>query len=283
MNISADTVEPIVESTEPTEFTKAIEPTVAAAPTVKSTEPTKALIEEEAMSLDQLLDRDYKKDPILSRVLELLARGANYSKDLTIADCSVVNGRLHYRGLFYVPDYHALQMHLCRTHHDTPVAGHLGVGNTYELLHRTYYWPNMQSYVRKYVHYCHVCKRSKGSCFKKQSVLQPLPVPQQRWQDLSIDLVTGIHKVDGHDAICCVVDRLSKECHYIGTTKKLYAEGPADLFRKHVWKHHGLPCSIVSDRGSQSISDFWKFLCMRLGITAQLSTAWHPKTDGQTE
>ena len=174
-------------------------------------------------------------------------------------------------------------MCLCKLHHDTPVAGHLGIGNTYELLHRSYYWPNMQGFVRRYVRHCHVCKRSKGSRFKKQGVLQPLPVPEQRWQDLSIDLVTGIPEVHGCDAICCVVDRLSKERHYIGTTKELHAEGLADLFLKHVWKHHGLPRSIVSDRGSQFISNFWKFLCTRLGITAQLSTAWHPETDGQTE
>ena len=141
----------------------------------------------------------------------------------------------------------------------------------------------MQSFVHKYVRHCHVCKRSKGSRFKKQGVLQPLPVPEQCWQDFSIDLVTGIPEVYGCDAILNVVNRLSKEHHYIETTKKLSAEGLADLFLKHVWKHYGLPQSIVSDCGSQFISDFWSFLCKKLGITAQLSTAWHPETDGQTE
>ena len=288
-NISADAIKP-TEPTEPIELiVESIEPTIAE-PTVTiiPTEPTAvapvdATLKEEEATLDQLLDRAYEKDPIPSRVLELLTRGANYSKDLTIADCSVINGRLHYQGLLYVPDYHALYLCLCKLHHDTPVTGHLGIGNTYELLHCDYYWPNMQGFVRRYVRHCHVCKRSKGSCFKKQGVLQPLPVPDQRWQDLSIDLVTGIPEVHGCDAIYCVVDRLSKERHYIGTTKKLHAEGLANLFLKHVWKHHGLPRSIVSDRGLQFISDFWKFLCTRLGITAQLSTAWHPETDGQTE
>ena len=216
-------------------------------------------------------------------MLELLAQGANYLKNLTIADCSVVNGRLHYRGPLYVPNYHALYLCLCELHHDTPVAGHSGIGNTYELLHRHYYWPNMQNFVRKYVRHCHVCKQSKDFCFKKQGVLQPLPVPQQRWQDINIDLVTGILEVQGCNAILNVVDRLSKERHYIGTTKKLNAESLADLFLKHVWKHHGLPQSIVSDRGSQFISDFWNFLCKMLGIKAQLLTAWYPETDGQTE
>ena len=277
-NINADTVaKPTIAPTEATKPTEPIEPTVVA--------PTNSILEEEeaAMSLDQLLDRGYEKDFILNRVLDLLARGANYSRDLTIADCFVVNRRLHYRGLLYVPDYHALQMHLCKIYHNTPVADHLGIGNTYELLHRSYYWLNMQSFVRKYVRHCHVCKCSKGSRFKKQDVLQPLPVPQQRWQDLIINLMTGIPEVHGHNAICCVVDRLSKERHYIATTKELYAERLANLFLKHIWKHHGLPSSIVSNRGSQFISDFWGFLCKRLGITIQLLTAWHPETNGQTE
>ena len=114
-------------------------------------------------------------------------------------------------------------------------------------------------------------------------MLQPLPVPEQRWQDLSINLVTGIPKVHACDAICCVVDRLSKKHHYIGMTKELNAEGLTDLFLKHMWKHHGLPQSIVFDRGSQFISNFWGFPCKRLGVTAQLLTAWHPETDSQTE
>ena len=141
----------------------------------------------------------------------------------------------------------------------------------------------MQRFVCWYVRHCHVCKLSKGSRFKKQGVFQPLFVPEQHWQDISIDLVTGIPKVQKCDAILTVVDRFSKERHYIGTTKELNAKGLADLFLKHVWKHHGLPQSIVSDCGSQFINDFWGFLCKKLSITAQLLTAWHPETDGQTE
>ena len=116
-NISADTVaEPTVESTEATE--SIVAPTVVAP--IDATKPTDAILEEEKATLDQLLDRAYEKDPIPSRVLELLARGSNYSKNLTIADWSVVNGRLHYWGLLYVPDYHALYLCLCKLHHDTP-------------------------------------------------------------------------------------------------------------------------------------------------------------------
>ena len=81
--------------------------------------------EKETMSLDQLFDCGYEKDLIPNKVLKLLAQCANYSKNLTIADCSVVNERLHYQRLLYVSDYHALQLHLCKLHHDTFIAGHL--------------------------------------------------------------------------------------------------------------------------------------------------------------
>ena len=218
------------------------------------------VIEEEEnlddLTLEQLIDRGYEQDLLSNRVLQLLANKANYSKDFTIADCANVDGRLHYRDHLYVPDYHVLQLRLCRLHHDSPHAGHLGIGNTYELLHRNYYWPNMQGFVKKYVCHCDTCKRSKSSRFKKQGVLWPLSVPDQRWQDISIDFVTGIPAVKGANAICNIVDRLSKERHHIDTDKEFDAEKLADLFVHHVWKLHGLPRSIILDRGTQFVNDF---------------------------
>ena len=245
------------------------------------------VIEEEEnlddLTLEQFIDRGYEQDPLPNQVLQLLANGANYSKDLTIADCANVDGRLHYRDRLYVPDYHVLQLRLCRLHHDSPYAGHLGIGNTYKLLHRNYFWPNMQGFVKKYVRHCDTCKRSKGSRFKKQGVLWALLVPDQRWQDISIDFVIGIPAVKGANTICNIVDRFSKERHHIATDKEIDAKRLADLFVHHVWKLHGLPRSIISDRGTQFVNDFWKFLYKRLGISVRLSTAWHPEIDGQTE
>ena len=92
----------------------------------------------------------------------------------------------------------------------------------------------MQSFVRRYVRNCHTCRRSKSSCFAKQGILEPLPVLEQRWSDISVDFVTGIPEVGGRDAICNVVDRLTKERHHIATTKELDAEGIAELFLNHV-------------------------------------------------
>ena len=239
--------------------------------------------DDDISTLDELIVRGYSEDSLPNRVLTALRSGETRSKDLTLADCKETDGRLYYRERLYVPQYHPLQLRLCRLHHDSPIGGHLGNANTYELLQRTYYWPNMQEFVKKYVRHCHTCKRSKGSRFKKQGVLKPLPVPNQRWTDISIDFVSGIPEVDGQNAICNVVCRLTKERHHIATNTELDAGSLADLFIKHIWKHHGLPRSIISDRGTQFVNDFWQFLCKRLGIDVRLSTAWHPETDGQTE
>ncbi len=108
----------------------------------------------------------------------------------------------------------------------------------------------MQRFVKKYIRHCNTCKRSKGSRFKKQGVLQPLPVFDQKWQDISIDFVTGIPAVKGANAICNVVDRLTKKRHYIATNKEIDVERLMDLFVHHVWKCHGLPRSIISDHGT---------------------------------
>ena len=89
--------------------------------------------------LEQLINRSYEQDLLPNRVLQLLANGANYFKNLTIADCANVDGRLHYWDHLYIPNYHVLQLRFCYLYYDSPHAGHLGIGNTYKLLHRNYY------------------------------------------------------------------------------------------------------------------------------------------------
>ena len=136
---------------------------------------------------------------------------------------------------------------------------------------------------KKYVRHCNTYKRSKGSRLKKQDFLWLLLVLDQRWQDINIDFVTDIPAVKGANAICKIIDCLSKNRHHIASNKKMDAKKLADLFVYHVWKLHSLPRSIISDCGIQFVNDFWKFLCKRLGINVQLSILWHSITDGQIE
>ena len=98
-----------------------------------------------------------------------------------------------------------------------------------------------------------------------------------------MDFITKLPVVVGKDAVLVVCDRLSKMTHFVATTEGTSAEGLARLFRDNVWKLHGLPESVVSDRGPQFAAELTKELNRMLGIKTKLSTAFHPQTDGQTE
>jgi len=113
--------------------------------------------------------------------------------------------------------------------------------------------------------------------------LMPNSIPEKAWSHISIDFITKLPLAQGYDAILVVVDRLTKMGHFISTTERTSAEGLARLFRDNVWKLHGLPDSIISDRGPQFAAGIMKELNCMLGIEMKLSTAFHPQTDGQTE
>jgi len=111
----------------------------------------------------------------------------------------------------------------------------------------------------------------------------PNSIPEKPWTHISADFITKLPIAQGYDSILVVVDRLTKMVHFIPTTEKTSAEGLARLFRDNVWKLHGLPKSIVSDRGLQFIAGIIWELNRMLGIKSKLSTAFHPQTNGQTE
>jgi len=114
-------------------------------------------------------------------------------------------------------------------------------------------------------------------------VLCPLSVPDRPWQNISVDFVNGLPPSKRFDAICVVVDRLTKQRHLIPCKTTITAEELPQLFCDRVFRYHGLPKTIVSDRGPQFTSRSWKHLCHSLNIEPRLSTAFHPQTDGQTE
>ena len=123
----------------------------------------------------------------------------------------------------------------------------------------------------------------KGSNQAPPRKLKPPNTPPGPWKEISADFVTDFPKFEGFDSILVVVDRFSKEVEFIPCTKSISALNTTKLYLCHIWKHHGLPTGIVSDRGPQFASQVMKDICKRLGIQPQLSTAYHPQTDGQTE
>lgn len=225
----------------------------------------------------------YQHDQNLLSVLEAIRQGKTRHPFLQLSQCEVRDKYLYYRDRLYVPDDDELRAKIVRLCHEDPAVGHPGRARTYALLSREYYWKGMSTFVRRWVRNCYICRRTKSFRVGHQGHLQPLPVPQRAWLDVSMDFVVGLPESEGFDAIWVVVDRLTKMRHYVPCHSTDGSEELARLFVKYIARYHGLPETIVSDRGPQFISDFWKHILTRWKTTARLSTAYHPETDGQTE
>jgi hypothetical protein len=141
----------------------------------------------------------------------------------------------------------------------------------------------MSRYVGQYVKTCDLCLRTKIQQTAPTGELHPLEIPEQRWDTVSVDFIVELPDSHGFDAVMNVVDSVSKRVHFIPTNTTITALGAARLFLQHVWKLHGLPRKVVSDQGSQFVSEFTRELYRLLRIQVAASTAYHPQTDGQTE
>src|SRR5438309_5408465 len=130
---------------------------------------------------------------------------------------------------------------------------------------------------------CSVCAQMKHSTCQPAGLPTPLTLAKAPWQDISVDLVTDLPEDKGYTGVCMVVDRFSKEIVLFPVTKGVTTADLAQGFRDHVWKRHGTPQSVLSDRGPQFASSFTQALCKLLGIRSIMSAPYHPQTDGQTE
>ncbi len=225
----------------------------------------------------------YQSDKNLQSVVTAVQEEHSRHPHFQLNQCQIKNGFLYYRDRLCVPDDDELRAELVKLYHENPTSGHPGRAGTFALIGRQYFWKGMDSFIRRWVRNCLVCRRIKSFRQGYRGLLQPLPIPQRAWLDISMDFIVGLPVCDGFDAILVVVDRLTKLRHYVPCHTTDGAEEVARLFVKHVAKHHGLPERIVSDRGPQFISKFWKDLTAYWKVKAQLSTAFHPETDGQTE
>jgi len=152
-----------------------------------------------------------------------------------------------------------------------------------ELLKRNYWWLGLKEDVKRYVQGCFKCQQHKVLHQKKAGELHPLEIPQGPWQEISIDIIGPLPMSNGMDAIVVIIDRFTKIIRLKATTTNISSEGIARIYRDDIWKLHGIPRKILSDRGLQFASKFMEEFTRVLGTKRQLSTAYHPQTDGQTE
>ena len=206
----------------------------------------------ERISQKALLDNDYVA---LCRQLNSAGKIDEYY--------SIKDDLLCWKHRLYVPE--RLRKRIMDSEHDSKVAGHFGRERTMELLTRNFYWPNMEVDVRKYCNECDICQRTKAPRHAKHGLLHPLDMACKPWTHISTDFKTHLLESEGATMILVVVDRFTKMAHFIPIGKK---DSPtvARAYLENVWKYHGFPEDVVSDRDGTFTGQFSMDLYDYLGI-----------------
>jgi len=158
------------------------------------------------------------------------------------------------------------------------ISDHSDMNWTLDLLRRSYCWSKMRTTIKRYIQNCYVYRRSKASKDRINELLKSLSISEQRWQDISLNFIIDLLKSDESNAILTVIDRLSKERHYIlcwSDDEETFVEQTVKLLLIWVFRTHALSRSIMFDRSSQFISIVWKSFCLRLSIKMKLFIDYH--------
>ena len=176
-----------------------------------------------------------------------------------------------------------LQTKLTTFYHDSAAERHSEATVTTKRLEQVFYWKKLQKIVRQYVRECSIYQQNKTENVKLPRLLQPLPIHIAPFIDISMNFIEGLPKSEGKEVILVVVDRFNKYAHLMALFHPYSALTVAKVFMEHVYKLHGMPTTIMSDRDIIFLSQFWKELFKHQGVNLQYSTAYHPQSDGQTE
>ena len=238
--------------------------------------PTPAESDALQESLVQRVQRAYALDPwfaVAANTKGLVSRHGLYWKQLEDGTEVLV-----------LPDHGTLRRDAVTECHDSPWAGHTGRNKTFHLVQRLFWWPKMRADVDRFVSTCHPCQRNKSHTQRKAGLLQPLPIPGRRWEVVSTDLVTCLPTTEsGFDAVVVFIDKLSKMTRIVPCKGTDGALEMAQLFVDWVFRSHGLPKTMVSDRDPRFASELYREICRMLGLKQAMSSAYHPESDRQTE
>ncbi|KAL0561652.1 hypothetical protein IC582_002092 [Cucumis melo] len=194
------------------------------------------------------------------------------------------DGGLLFERRLCVPSDSAVKTELLSEAHSSPFSMHPGSTKMYQDLKRVYWWRNMKREVAEFVSRCLVCQQVKAPRQKPVGLLQPLSIPEWKWENVSMDFITGLPRtLRGFTVIWVVVDRLTKSAHFVPGKSTYTASKWAQLYMSEIVRLHEVPVSIVSDRDARFTSKFWRGLQTTMGTRLDFSTTFHPQTDGQTE
>jgi hypothetical protein len=229
-------------------------------------------------TLEAEIRQHQKDDKKLQEIRELLKVGKapHFRED--------DQGTLWYKGRICVPDVVDLRKLILSEAHDTAYSIHPGSTKMYYDLKERFWWYGMKCSVAEYVAICDTCQRVKAEHQRLAGLLQPLKIPEWKWEEITMDFIVGLPRTQkGYNSIWVVVDRLTKVAHFILVNTTYSGARLAELYISRIVCLHGVPKKIISDRGSQFTSRFWEQLHDSLDTKLRFSTAYHPQTDGQTE
>jgi hypothetical protein len=220
-----------------------------------------------------------ENDPELQELREKanqgMASGFHFTNDdlLRTGDARVV-----------IPNNAKLRRDILSEAHKTRYTVHPGNTKMYQDLKEIFWWNGMKRDIALFVAQCATCQQVKAEHQRPAGPLQPLDIPEWKWDQIAMDFVVGLPKTSkGYDSIWVVIDRLTKSAHFIPYKIANVVSELAELYIKEIVRLHGIPASIVSDRDARFTSRFWQCLHQAMGTKLNLSTAYHPQTDGQSE
>jgi len=192
------------------------------------------------------------------------------------------NGLIWDNARIVVP--HSKVSEILRMHHASPLSGHLGIAKTFDLISRKYWFPHMRHTIQQFVQRCDICQRNKTERHPIRGLLEPLQIPVQKWNSISMDWISGLPTSSNqNDCILTIIDRLTHMTHLIPCKSTSTSSDVAQLLIQHVVRLHGVPRTIHSDRDTRLISRFWKELSRKLGIIHKYTTPYHPSSNGLVE
>ena len=236
-----------------------------------------AISEVQPVWLQQVLN-SYEGDETCQGIISQLLLDSESNKEFQI-----VQGILKKGNKIYLGSSGEVRKQVISALHNSSLGGHSGQNACLQRIKTVFYWPGMKQDVVEWIRTCEVCQKYKSEHNSYPGLLQPLPIPTAVWKDISMDFVEKLPDSEGANAVLVVVDRLSKYGHFIALSHPFNAEEIANIFLDQVFRLHGLPTTIVSDRDKIFTSKFWSSVFEKLGVQLNFTSAYHPQSDGQTE
>nr|GFA15413.1 putative reverse transcriptase domain-containing protein [Tanacetum cinerariifolium] len=194
------------------------------------------------------------------------------------------DGTLCLNNRSWLPCYGDLRALIMHESHKSKYSVHPGSDKMYQDLKQLYWWPNMKADIATYVSKCLTCLRVKAEHQKPSGLLVQPEIPQWKWDNITMDFVTKLPRTSsGYDTIWVIVDRLTKSAHFLPMREDDSMDKLTKLYLKEVVTRHGIPVSIISDRDPRFASNFWRAFNSFNSTRLDMSTAYHPETDGQSE